>query len=70
MNDLIRRQGLLKRLEEKSGMNTPEWLVETINEEPGIEIEEPVLACAVELLRVAAKVGGEKDDPGRNQDHV
>lgn len=61
MNDLIRRQGLLKRLEEKSGMNTPEWLVETINEEPGIEIEEPVLACAVELLRVAAKVGGHND---------
>lgn len=66
MNDLISRQALLKRLEEKSGMNTPEWLVETINEEPGIEIEEPVLACAVELLRVAAKVGGEKHDPGRN----
>ena len=61
MNDLISRQGLLKRLEEKSGMNTPEWLVETINEEPGIEIEEPVLACAVELLRVAAKVGGHND---------
>ena len=66
MGDLISRQGLLKRLEEKSGMNTPEWLVETINEEPGIEIEEPVLACAVELLRVAAKVGGKKDD-GRTE---
>ena len=61
MNDLISRLGLLKRLEEKSGMNTPEWLAETINEEPGIEIEEPVLACAVELLRVAAKVGGHND---------
>lgn len=63
MNDLISRQALLKRLEEKSGMNTPEWLVETINEEPALdicEIEEPALACAMELLRVAAKVGGEK----------
>ena len=66
MNDLISRQGLLKRLEEKSGMNTPEWLVETINEEPGIEVEEPVLACAVELLRVASKVGGKNDD-GRTE---
>ena len=61
MDDLISRQGLLKRLEKKSGMNTPEWLVETINEEPGIEIEEPVLACTVELLRIAAKVGGYDD---------
>jgi len=62
MNDLISRQGLLKHLEEKSGMNTPELLVETINEEPGIEIEEPVLACAVELLRIVSKVGGKKYD--------
>ena len=65
MDDLISRQGLLKRLEEKSGMNTPEWLVETINEEPGLsidEIEEPALACAVELLRIVSKVGGKKYD--------
>lgn len=66
MNDLISRQGLLKRLEEKSGMNTPEWLVKIINEQPGIEIEEPVLACTVELLRIAAKVGGHND--GRTED--
>jgi hypothetical protein len=39
MSDLIDRQALLKHLEEKSGMNTPLWLVETINEMPSLEKE-------------------------------
>ena len=31
---LINADALLKRLEEKSGMNTPQWLVDVINEMP------------------------------------
>lgn len=34
MSNLISRQALLKKLEEESGMNTPEWLVDAINEMP------------------------------------
>ena len=59
MSDLISRQELLKHLEEKSGMNIPEWLMETINEMPAVninEIEESALTCTAELLRLVAKV--------------
>lgn len=59
MSDLINRQEFLKHLEEKNGMNIPEWLMETINETPAVninEIEESALTCAAELLRLVAKV--------------
>ena len=37
MNDTISRQGLLNRLEEVTGMNTPQWLVDVINETPSVQ---------------------------------
>lgn len=41
--DTISRRGLLKYLEEKSGMNTPDWLRETIEEMPDAQPE--IIRC-------------------------